>query len=44
MKKIEEAHLRKRNMKLYSLYVIFGSDLLFYYGVKILFFSQVKHI
>lgn len=44
MKKIEEAHLRKRNMKLYSLYVIFGSDLLFYYGVKILFFSQVKHL
>ena len=44
MKKIEEAHLRKHNMKLYTLYVIFGSDLLFYYGVKILFFSQVKHI
>lgn len=44
MKKIEEAHLRKRNMKLYTLYVIFGSDLLFYYGVKILFFSQVKHL
>ena len=35
MKKIEEAHLRKHNMKLYTLYVIFGSDLLFYYGVKI---------
>ena len=44
MKKIEEARLRKHNMKLYTLYVIFGSDLLFYYGVKILFFSQVKHI
>ena len=44
MKKIEEAHLRKHNMKLYTLYVIFGSDLLFYYVVKILFFSQVKHI
>ena len=44
MKKIEEARLRKHNMKLYTLYVIFGSDLLFYYGVKILFFSQVKHL
>lgn len=44
MKKNEEARLRKRNMKLYTLYVIFGSDLLFYYAVKILFFSQVKHL
>lgn len=44
MNKEEEAYLRKHNMKLYPLYVTFGSDLLFYYGVKILFFSQAKHL
>ena len=44
MNKKEEAYLRKHNMKLYPLYVTFGSDLLFYYGVKILFFSQAKYL
>ena len=44
MNKKEEAYLRKHNMKLYPLYVTLGSDLLFYYGVKILFFSQVKYL
>ena len=44
MKQNEEARLRKNNMKLYPLYILFGYDMLFYYGVKVLYFSQVKNI
>ena len=40
----EEAirEIRKRNMKLYPFYIMFGYDLLFFYGIKVLFLSEVK--
>lgn len=44
MEKFKEAKFRKHNMRLYSVYIMVGSDLLFYYGVKVLFLSQVKNI
>lgn len=44
MEKLKEAKLRKHNMRLYSVYTIVGFDLLFYYGIKVLYLSQVKHI
>ena len=44
MEKIKEAKLRKYNMRLYSIYTTVGFDLLFYYGIKVLYLSQVKHI
>ena len=44
MEKLEEAKLRKYNMRLYSIYTIVGFDLLFYYGIKVLYLSQVKYI
>ena len=31
-------------MKLYPFYILFGYDMLFYYGIKVLYFSQVKNI
>ena len=39
-----EAKKRKSNMRLYPYYIIFGYDMLFYYGIKVLYFSQVKNI
>ena len=41
---LKEAKARKTNMKLYPFYIIFGYDMLFYYGIKVLYFSQVKNI
>ena len=38
------AKLRKYNMKLYKFYIMFGYDMLFYYVIKVLYFSQVKNI
>ena len=34
----------KNNMKLYPMYRIVGADWIFYYGVKVLFLTQVKNI
>lgn len=44
MEKIKEAKIRKYNMRLYAVYTTVGFDLLFYYGIKVLYLSQVKHI
>ena len=41
---LEIAKKRKNNMKIYPIYTMIGLDLLFFYGVKILFLSQVKNI
>jgi MFS family permease len=41
---LEIAKKRKNNMKLYPIYTMVGFDLMFYYGIKILFLSQVKNI
>lgn len=37
-----EAKIRKRNMKLYPIYEMFGLDFMFYYVIELLFFVQVK--
>lgn len=34
---------RKNNMKLYPIYEMFAYDLLFFYGIRVMFFSDVKH-
>ena len=44
MKEKVLAEKRKRNMKLYPIYEMLGMDFLFYYGIQILFLSQVKNI
>lgn len=36
--------IRKNNMKLYPIYKMLGYDLLFYYGIRLLFLTQVKGI
>ncbi len=36
--------IKKHNIKIYFWYVIFGSDLLFYYGTRVLYLSEVKGI
>ena len=38
------AKMRKSNMKLYPIYKMIGLDWIFYYGVQILFLTQVKNI
>ena len=38
------AQMRKNNIKLYPIYEMIGIDFLFYYGIQILFLSQVKNI
>lgn len=38
------AKIRKGNMKLYPIYKMIGLDWIFYYGVRILFLTQVKNI
>lgn len=38
------AKIRKNNMKLYPIYEIVGLDWKFYYGIRVLFFTQVKNI
>jgi MFS family permease len=35
---------RKKNMKLYPLYRMIGSDIVFLYAIRIMFLTQVKHI
>ncbi len=40
----KEAQRRKKNMKLYPLYMMFGFDLMFYYAINVLFLSQVKNV
>lgn len=37
-----KASIRKRNMKLYPIYEMFGLDFMFYYVIELLFFMQVK--
>lgn len=44
MKEKELAKFRKNNMKLYPIYKMIGLDWIFYYGVEILFLTQVKQI
>lgn len=38
------AQIRKNNMKLYPIYKMIGLDWIFYYGVRVLFLSDVKGI
>ena len=38
------AKKRKNNMKLYPIYIATGLDLIFYYGIEMLFLTQVKQI
>lgn len=38
------AKIRKNNMKLYPIYKMVGLDWIFYYGVRVLFLTQVKGI
>lgn len=40
----KDINIRKFNMKLYPIYFVFGSDLLFYYGTRVLYLSEVKKI
>lgn len=40
----EKREISKNNMKLYPLYLMFGYDLLFFYGIKVMFLSEVKGI
>lgn len=44
MKEKQLAKMRKNNMKLYPMYRIVGADWIFYYGIEILFLTQVKNI
>lgn len=47
MEKINEkelAKLRKKNMKLYSIYRMFSIDVVFMYAIKFIFLTQVKEI
>lgn len=41
---LEIAKKRKNNMKIYPIYTMIGFDLMFFYGIKILFLSQIKNI
>ncbi len=38
------AQIRKSNMKLYPIYKMIGLDWIFYYGIRVLFLTQVKNI
>ena len=40
----KKREISKRNMKLYPYYVMFAYDLLFFYGIKVMFLSEVKGI
>lgn len=44
MKEKQLAKMRKNNMQLYPMYRIVGADWVFYYGVEVLFLTQVKNI
>lgn len=41
---MEDSANRKFNMKLYPIYIVLGSDLLFFYGTRVLYLSEVKNI
>ena len=41
---IKVSKMRKRNMKLFPIYETIGLDYIFFYGIKVLFLSQVKEI
>lgn len=38
----DDVKIRKHNMKLYPRYLMLGFDLLFFYGVRVMFLSEVK--
>lgn len=38
------AKIRKNNMKIYPIYKMIGLDWIFYYGIRVLFLTQVKNI
>ena len=38
------SQIRKNNMKIYPIYKMLGLDWLFYYGIRVLFLTQVKNI
>ncbi len=40
----KKREISKKNMKLYPTYIMFAYDLLFYYGIKVMFFSEIKGI
>ena len=40
----EEVKSRKRNLKLYPKYLMFGFDLLFFYGIRVMYLTEVKGI
>ena len=40
----EKIKMRKKNMKLYPIYEMVGFDLLFFYGIKVLFLTQIVNI
>ena len=40
--KEKERESSKNNMKLYPVYTMFAYDLLFFYGTKVMFFSEIK--
>lgn len=40
----EDIKARKLNMKLYPTYLMLGFDLLFYYGIRVMFLTEVKGI
>lgn len=42
MEQETKAKVRKKNMKLYPIYEMFGLDFMFYYVIELLFFTQVK--
>lgn len=44
MREKQIAKIRKSNMKLYPIYQMIGLDFIFYYGIEVLFLSQVKGI
>ena len=41
---IKKRKIRKRNMKLFTIYEAIGLDYIFYYGIEVLFLSQVKGV
>ena len=40
----KKREISKKNMKLYPTYIMFAYDLLFFYGIKVMFFSEIKGI
>lgn len=43
-KQLEEARMRKINMKIFPIYNMLGTDFVFYYAIQVLFLVQVKNI